>query len=62
MPARHRREDGDDYDQYGAGRNCIAEERQRLVSARKPRGHDAGADDGRHQQRRAKRLRRQAAW
>ena len=61
MRARDRREDGDDHDQHGAGREGVAEERQRVVPAREPRGHDARANHGRDQQRGAQRFRRQAA-
>ena len=40
MRARDRREDSDDHDEDGAGRKCVAQERQRIVPARQLRRHD----------------------
>ena len=40
MRARHRREDGDDHDEDGAGRKRVAQKRQRIVPARQLRRHD----------------------
>ena len=56
MRARDRTEDQDQHHQDGAGRQRVAEQRERDVSAREPLRHDAGADDGREQEGRAERL------
>ena len=61
MRARNRPEDGDEHDQDRAGRNGVAEQRDRLVSAGEALGHDAGADDGGDENGGAERLRQQAA-
>ena len=60
MRAGDRAEDGDQHDQDRAGRQRVAEQRERDVVGQ-PVGHDAGADHGRHQHRRAERFRREAA-
>ena len=60
MRARDRAEDGDQHDEDGAGRQRVAEQRERDV-LRQRLGHDAGADDGGDQQRRAERFGRKAA-
>lgn len=44
----------------GAGRQRIAEQRERAVSARELRRHDPRADDAREQERGAQELRRDA--
>ena len=61
MRAGDRCEDGDDHEQHRAGGKRVAEQRDGPVSARKLRRHDAGADDGHHQNAGPQRFRRQAA-
>ena len=61
MRAGDRREDGDDDDQHGAGREGIAQERERLVPAGELLRHDARADHRHHQKEGAERFRRQTA-
>ena len=60
MRARDRPEDGDQHHEDRAGRQRVAEQRQRDILGQGLR-HDAGADDGRDQQRGAERFRGQAA-
>ena len=59
MGARDRAEDGDEHDEDRAGRNGVAEQRDRLIPAGEPLGHDAGADDGGDENGGAQRLRQQ---
>ena len=42
-------EDGDDDEQHRTGRNGVAEQRDRLITAGEVLGHDAGADHRHHQ-------------
>jgi hypothetical protein len=56
---RDRAENRDEHDEDGAGRNCIAEQRDRLIPAGKPFSHDAGANDGGDENGGAQRLRQQ---
>ena len=56
MGARDRSQDRDYHDENGAGRNRVAEQRDGLVSAREPLGHDAGADHGGDENGRAESL------
>ena len=60
MRAGYRAEDGDQHHQDRAGRQRVAEQRQRDILGQGFR-HDAGADHGRDQQRRAERFGREAA-
>ena len=55
MRAGDRAEDGDQHDEDRAGRQRVAEQCQRRIVGQ-PVRHDAGADDGRDQQRGAERL------
>ena len=59
MRAGHRTEYQDQHDQHRAGRQRVAEQRERLISARQLLRHDARADHGREQKRRAERPRQQ---
>ena len=61
MRARDRAEHGDQHEQDRAGRQRIAEQGNRHVSARQPLGHDAGADHAGEQEKGAKPLRCDAA-
>ena len=56
MRAGQRPEDQDQHDQNRAGRQRVAQERQRDVTAGKLLRHDAGADHGGEQERRAERF------
>ena len=56
MRARYRAEGQDQRDERAARRDRVGEQRQRDVSAGEPLGHDAGADHGGEQQRRADRF------
>jgi hypothetical protein len=49
MGAGQRPEHHDQSSQHSACRNRVAQECQRIVSVREPRGHDAGTDHGREQ-------------
>jgi hypothetical protein len=60
MRARYRTENGDQNHKDGAGRQRIAEQRQRRILGQRF-GHDAGADHGRNQKRRAERFSNKAA-
>ena len=55
--ARHRAERQDQHGENRAGRQRVAEQRERAISARELRGHDPRADDGREQERGAQALR-----
>ena len=59
MRARDGGEDGDDDEQHRAGRNRVAKQRDRLITAGEVLGHDAGADHRHHQDQRAERFRRE---
>ena len=45
--ARHRAERQNQHRKNGPGRDCVAKKRERAVTARELRGHDAAADDAR---------------
>ena len=61
MRARDGSENGDENHQDRAGRQRIAEQRQRDVFGQSL-GHDAGADHGRNQQRSPECFRGEPAW
>ena len=61
MRARERAEDQDQHHQDRAGRQRVAQQRERDVTARELLRHDAGADHGREQERGAERLRSERA-
>lgn len=54
------REQLNEHEQHGAGRKGVAKKRERGVAAREPLPHDAGADDGGEQERRAQGFGRQS--
>ena len=56
MRAGHRAEGQNEHGEDRAGRQCIAEKRERIVTAGKLRGHDARADHAREQKSRAQRF------
>ena len=56
MRARQRTEYQDQHHQHRAGRQRVAQQRQRDVTARELLRHDAGADHGGEQERRAEPL------
>src|ERR1051326_5001267 len=51
MRPGNRPQDRDDHDEDGARRDGVAEQRDRQIPAGEALGHDAGADDGRDQNR-----------
>ncbi len=61
MRARDGGEDGDDDEEDCAGRDRVAEQRDRLIPAGKLLGHDAGADHRHDEDQRAERLGREPA-
>ena len=60
MSTAHRPEHGDQRRQRGNGRAGVGEQRNRFVPSRQPLRHDAGTDDCRRKQRRAKTLGQQS--
>jgi hypothetical protein len=60
MRAGQRPEGQDQNHENGPGRQGVTQQGERPVTTRELRGHDAGADDGREQERRSQTFRKSA--